>query len=93
MTLTAATATTYGPARLIGLALIGTLLVSAWYVLACAMFPFTNCPKCDGSGKKRDQGGRGRNWRNCKRCKGTGKRIRVGRRIYNYLRKLEKDAT
>lgn len=61
------------------------------YVIACVIWPLAACRKCKGDGKFRTSSGRA--WRRCRRCGGSGARIRIGKRIYNYLRKLEKDAS
>lgn len=45
------------------------------YLIACAIWPYTACPRCAG-GKKYDPAGT--SWRNCRRCGGTGKRRRAG---------------
>jgi hypothetical protein len=86
----AATATTADPWTgwliLAGLA----LLWAAGYVAACAIWPFTNCRRCKGTGKHRSP--RGKAWRRCRRCKGTGTRIRGGRRVWTWLRNKEKEA-
>lgn len=56
---------------------LGALVI---YLGACAVWPFTACRRCDGSGKRRSPSGRA--WRECRRCTGSGRRVRVGRRIY-----------
>lgn len=52
------------------------ILVGAGYLAACMVWPFANCLRCDGDGKRRAP--TGRTWRTCKPCKGTGQRRRVG---------------
>lgn len=66
------------------------LLWAAGYVGACAIWPFAKCGRCKGDGKHRSPSGKA--WRRCRRCKGTGTRIRVGRRIWTWLRNKEKEA-
>ena len=69
--------------------LLATLIVvgyAAFYLLMCAAFPFGRCrrPRCTG--------GRvysrlfTKAFKLCPRCEGTGRRVRIGRRIYEYLR-------
>lgn len=73
----------------------------AWAVLAgvggglayaghCWLRPFAACLKCGGDGKFRSKSGR--SWRRCRRCKGSGERVRVGRRVWTWLRGV-KDKT
>ena len=59
---------------------------AAFYVLACAAFPFGHCRRCKGTGKLYSPFTR-RVFRLCPRCEGTGRRVRIGRRIYEYLRR------
>lgn len=68
-----------GHVVLIGAALLGC------YAAACLLWPVTTCSRCDGSGKHRSPSGK--NWRPCRRCKGTGGRLRIGRRLFNALRR------
>ena len=46
---------------------------------------------CSGTIAGRHRSPSGRAWRYCHRCHGTGARLRVGRRIWNYLRNLHKE--
>jgi DnaJ-class molecular chaperone len=69
----------------------GLLIVTFGYLTTCAVWPFRNCRKCGGTGRFRSPMGRA--WRPCRRCKGTGARIRLGRHIWNYLRRLHRDGT
>ena len=72
------------------LILIGLgLLCAGVYAFHCWWRPFTNCSKCDGSGKHRSTSGK--TWRKCRRCKGSGTRIRTGRRIFNKLRIISEE--
>lgn len=64
-----------------GTATLVAVLWLAGYVIACAVWPWTTCGRCEG-GKKRSPSGKA--WRNCRRCGGTGKRVRVGRRLWTY---------
>jgi hypothetical protein len=70
-------------AHLIGATAIGLAVLAGGYALACLVWPFTACPRCDGSGRRRSPSGRA--WRDCRRCKGSGARLRAGRRIVNWL--------
>jgi hypothetical protein len=70
-----------------GAVLLAVLAVGGalWHFVACALFPFANCKRCGGSGKTRSKSGR--HFRACRRCKGTGRRLRIGRRVWNWLRR------
>jgi DnaJ-class molecular chaperone len=59
------------------------LLASLGYAVACTVWPYTRCPRCAGSGKRRSPSGKA--WRPCRSCSGTGRRVRLGRRIYETL--------
>lgn len=63
------------------------LLLVAGYVLACAAWPFVNCRRCEGNGKRFAWWG-AKAFRLCRRCHGTGRRPRIGRRAWNYVRRL-----
>lgn len=75
---------------LIPLASLIALGYAAFYLLMCAAFPFGHCrrPRC--------QGGRiysrlfTKAFKLCPRCDGTGRRVRIGRRVYEYLRSEHK---
>lgn len=56
------------------------LLGVAGYVIACAVWPFTGCRRCSGTGKRRSPSGRA--WRPCGRCDGSGRRVRFGRYLF-----------
>jgi hypothetical protein len=80
-----------GPA---GTLAVFVLLVTVGYLLTCAVWPFGNCRRCHGAGKLAAPslfGGR-RAFRLCPRCHSTGRRLRIGRRVYNHLRGLSRDA-
>ncbi len=71
--------------------LAATALISfGGYLIACWLFPFAACCRCEGSGKKRSSSGRA--WRKCWRCKGSGARLRFGRKVGNYLLRTSEDA-
>ncbi|WP_198950101.1 hypothetical protein [Kineosporia sp. A_224] len=62
-------------------------LAAAWlggYALACAVWPFAACGRCDGTGKRRSPSGKA--FRACPRCKGTARRLRTGRRFWLWTR-------
>jgi hypothetical protein len=84
MPLAAATATPHAPAA--GLLLLALLAVTVGYVLACWLWPFTACRRCDGHGRRRAPFGRA--FRLCRRCDGAGRRLRLGRRAYNATRRI-----
>lgn len=68
---------------MIGILTLGGVLWAAGYFAACRFWPFANCLRCSGSGKRHSPSGRA--YRPCKRCKGGGRRVRTGRRIWNWL--------
>ena len=70
-------------------AVVGGLGWLGGYGIACAVWPFAACRKCDGGGRFRSPSGRA--WRHCRRCKGSGARVRTGRRIWVWMTKA-KDA-
>lgn len=59
-------------------------VIVAWYVINCLIWPFANCLRCRGAGRFRSPSGRA--WRPCRRCGGTGSRVRIGRRLWHWLR-------
>jgi hypothetical protein len=63
------------PIALAGLVAVAAALA---YALACAAAPFGPC-RCHGHDTL------------CRRCDGTGHRVRVGRRLWTYLRRLYDD--
>ena len=73
------------------LATLLTITGSAIYALACWVLPFGRCRLCDGKGHRTT-------WilhrmRSCWLCKGSGRRLRYGRRAYNYLSRIHREAT
>jgi hypothetical protein len=68
------------PERVAVLVVAG-LVLTGLYLLACAVWPYANCDRCDGSGKSRSPSGK--KFRLCRRCKGAGRRERLGRRLLN----------
>jgi hypothetical protein len=68
------------PIALAGLVAVAAALAYALaYAVACAVAPFGPC-RCHGRDVL------------CRRCDGTGYRVRVGRRLWAYLRRLYHDA-
>jgi len=63
--------------------LASTILVgyAAWYAVLCVAAPFGRCRRCDGRRNRLD-----RRHRDCRACDGTGRRVRIGRRLYEYIR-------
>ncbi|MEU4420630.1 hypothetical protein AB0F81_08390 [Actinoplanes sp. NPDC024001] len=63
---------------------------TALYALGCMIFPFGRCRRhrCE-KGRIYSRLSR-KVFRDCPRCEGTGKRVRIGRRIYEYLRSEQK---
>ncbi len=91
MALSAATATAEGWSWQTWLILFGGgMLWVAGYAVACWLWPFTKCKKCDGSGRRKSPSGK--NWGPCRRCKGKASRIRTGRKIFNYLKVTSEEA-
>ncbi len=66
------------------------LALTLGYGFACWIWPFRNCPRCQGTGKRRSPYGKA--FRLCRRCDGTGRRLRAGRWIYNHLSRIRRDA-
>jgi hypothetical protein len=56
------------------------LVVTLGYALACYVRPFARCMWCKSDERKK--AGR------CRRCRGTGLRLRIGRRVWNFWRRL-----
>lgn len=78
-----------GTAVVVAVTVLTGLVAAAAYWVACLLWPFTACLKCDGDGKTRSPSGK--TWRPCRRCDGTGRRLRVGRHVINYLRESRAD--
>lgn len=79
------------PTAVIVIAVVVGVVVTLGYLVACVIWPFANCLRCGGTGKRRSPSGKA--WRKCRRCKGTGARLRTGRRIFNYLSQTKRDAS
>ncbi len=72
-------------AMIAGLLCLILPIVTACYLLTCAVWPFKACRTCHGTGRKRSPLGRA--FRLCRSCDGTGLRIRFGRHAYNLIRR------
>jgi hypothetical protein len=59
-----------------GLLLAAALVLAARYALACWLAPFGPCSRCHARDPL------------CRACDGTGRRVRLGRRVWTYLRRL-----
>ena len=73
---------------LIRLAAVVAPFAGAGYMVACWLWPFAACRKCEGAGKFKTSSGRA--LRKCRRCKGSGERLRLGRKIWNYIQAKRK---
>ncbi|BEL07802.1 hypothetical protein Q0Z83_059930 [Actinoplanes sichuanensis] len=71
-------------------AVTAAILWAAGYVIACRVWPYAACRKCEGRGQFRSPSGRA--WRHCRRCRGSGSRVRYGRRVWSKLARVKKDA-
>jgi hypothetical protein len=67
------------------------LAVALVYAVSCAVRPFRDCWCCSGQGHHRSKGNRKLS-RPCRWCKQTGKRLRIGRRIWNRARRVQRQA-
>jgi hypothetical protein len=64
-----------------GLLLLAGLAVAVPYALACWLAPFGPCARCHHTDPL------------CRACDGTGRRVRLGRRVWTYLRHLHQQDT
>ena len=64
------------------------ILLTLGYLGTCVAWPFGNCSRCGGSGKRPSPFGRA--FRICRRCDGTGRRLRIGRHVINALSRLDR---
>lgn len=67
------------------------VLAALIYAALCWVRPFADCGSCGGTGRR--PAGRLRRARPCRRCRETGKRLRIGRRVWNYSRRLHREGT
>ena len=78
-----------------GPAIAGALIIFALtfcYIGACVTWPFVNCRRCEGTGKRPPFFG-GKTFQLCRRCAGTGRRLRTGRKVWNFFHRLHGEAT
>lgn len=68
----------------VGTLLILAVLLAGGYLVACWIWPFRACSKCEGAGRFRSPSGRA--WRYCRRCSGRGAQQRIGRRVWAWLK-------
>lgn len=69
-------------------ACLAAIFVTLCYIALCSVSPFGKCRKCSGTGRA------GRRFsRDCPRCGGTRLRVRIGRRVWTYLRREYRDGT
>ncbi|GAB2947475.1 hypothetical protein ACFMQL_09880 [Nonomuraea fastidiosa] len=66
------------------LAAIALIIATFCYASRCYVSPFGPCRKCDGKGRIPHRRGA----RYCRRCDATGLRLRLGRHVWNYVRRL-----
>lgn len=68
-----------------------TTFAAALYAAACWLLPFGKCRLCRGIGARPRL--ITRRLRPCRLCRGAGRRLRIGRRAFNYLAHIHRDAT
>jgi hypothetical protein len=68
------------------------LVVALVYAVSCAVRPFRDCWVCAGHGHHRSKRNRKLS-RPCRWCRQTGKRLRLGRRVWNRARRVQREAT
>jgi hypothetical protein len=73
-------------------AALAALGYAAWYLLTCAVWPWGPCRRCRGTGHRYSPLGR-KAFRLCPPCDGTGRRVRIGRRIWTYIRNEHQKGT
>ena len=71
--------------------LLAATTLAAGYALLCWVLPFGRCWRCHKTGNHAHL--ITRKLRTCRRCKGSGRRLRHGRRAFNYLARIHRDAT
>jgi hypothetical protein len=64
-------------------AILAIVVATPAYAVACALWPFQRCPRCEGSGRRVSPSGK--NYGRCRKCKGRGERLRLGRRVMNKI--------
>jgi hypothetical protein len=79
--------------RILILAAAGWFLI---YAARCAWRPLATCRSCRGAAflpRRSRLMAALRGPRTCRRCRGVGTRIRLGRRAYDHLRRLQRAGT
>ncbi|MBB5082998.1 hypothetical protein HNR40_008501 [Nonomuraea endophytica] len=66
------------------------MLLALRYAYLCYARPFREHTRCKGAGRIPYLFGRG--WRFCPRCNGIGYRLRIGRRLWNHVRRLQRES-
>jgi DnaJ-class molecular chaperone len=59
--------------------LAAVIAVGILYRISLALWPFTVCRRCGGSGN--NAGSNRKRWGNCRRCGGSGQRERLGTKL------------
>jgi hypothetical protein len=67
------------------------VVVAGGYAVACWIWPYTSCPKCNGTARIKSPSGKA--FRLCRKCKASGRRLRLGRRVFNFADTKRKDAS
>lgn len=79
--------------------LVGAAMAACgWYAALCAWSPLGRCRACRGRMVHARRGPKVLRWwldktrgaKLCRRCDATGRRIRIGRRAYDHLRRLQR---
>lgn len=65
-------------------------ILTLGYAWLCWLLPFKPCPMCQGQGAKTTR--ILRRPKTCRLCGGDGWRLRLGRRVYNHLRRTRNAA-
>lgn len=85
-TATTASTTATAPGLPAGFLVLAVAVVTLGYALSCLLWPFGACRWCHGAGKHKSRTGRA--YRVCRWCDATGLRLRLGRRVFNAVRRL-----
>ncbi|WP_328399635.1 hypothetical protein OHS70_22015 [Streptomyces sp. NBC_00390] len=71
------------------LASLAVPLILAGYAALCALSPFGPCRKCRGTGIRTAR----KTVKACRRCRGQRLRLRIGRRLLNTSRDIQRVGT
>ncbi|MER6617065.1 hypothetical protein [Streptomyces xantholiticus] len=71
------------------LASLAVLLILAGYAALCTISPFAPCRKCHGTGIRTIR----KTVKPCRRCHGQRYRLRIGRRLLNTGRTIQRAGT